>query len=160
MVLGNPNVLDTSPQEWKERIDLLACRLKLDDAVWGSRCHVKRGEPISSQQRSQFKPEGIGSRSSPLFVTSEGGRNGARCWLQMTFGTRLEVSVQRCLSVWLHQANGAFWPESQMAFGAFGALQSQRLRKLSAVFIVVKSRSREQQFNTLCNNGLLLQSSF
>lgn len=148
-----------SPQEWKERIDLLACRLKLDDAVWGSRCHVKRRAYLISAALS-VQTRRHCSRSSPLFVTLEGGRNGACCWLQMTFGTRLEVSVQRCWSVWLHQANGAFWPESQMVFGAFGALQSQRLKKLSAVFIVVKSRSTEQQSNTLYNNGLLLQSSF
>lgn len=33
----------------------------------------------------------------------------------------------------LHQPVGDFWPESQMALGAFGAPQSQRLRNLSAL---------------------------
>lgn len=30
-----------SPPEWKDGTDLLACGLKLDDVVWGSRCHDK-----------------------------------------------------------------------------------------------------------------------
>lgn len=51
-------------------------------------------EPLSSQQRSQLKPEGM--LGLPLLSTLEGGRNRARCWLEMTVGSRLEVSVQRC----------------------------------------------------------------
>lgn len=51
-------------------------------------------EPLSSRQRSQLKPEGM--LGLPLLSTWEGGRKGARCWLEMTVGSRLEVSLQRC----------------------------------------------------------------
>lgn len=51
-------------------------------------------ELLSSQQRSRLKPEGM--FGLPLLSTLEGGRNGARCWLEMTVGSRLEVSMQWC----------------------------------------------------------------
>lgn len=40
-------------------------------------------------------------------------------------------------------------PKSQMVFGAFGTLQSQRLKKLSAVFMEAERRSRQLHFTAV-----------
>lgn len=56
-------------------------------------------------------------------------------------------------SVWLRQATGTVWPKSQMALGAVGAQQSQRLKKLSApllslLWLKVEADSRSGTHHT------------
>ena len=111
---------------------MLARRLKLDDGVWGSRCHGKlRASLISAalsvktrRHARSSPPQHFGGRKerSPLLA-------GDDC--RITAGS-VSAAVLSMWSVWSRQATGTVWPKSQMALGAVGAQQSRRLKKLSA----------------------------
>lgn len=118
--------------EKKERIVLLACRLKLDDAVWVSRCHGKlRGSLISAaltvKTRRHARP------SPPQHFGERKERSPSLAGVDCRISTgSVGAAVPSVWSVRLRQATGTVWPKSQMVFRAVGALLSQRLKKLSA----------------------------
>lgn len=124
---------------------------KWDDAVWRSRCHGKlRASLISAALSVKTRrhvrsspPQHFGGRKkwAPLLARDDSpistGSVGAAVW-----------------SVWsvrLRQATGTLWPKSQMAFRSrwcFAVAEAQGAVSSNAVFIVVKSRGRQQQSNT------------
>ena len=96
-----------------------------------SRCHGKSRASVISATLSvktrrharSSPPQHLGGRKegSPLLA-------GDDCRIL----TGSVAAVVLCVSsVWSRQATGTVWPKSQMAFGATGALQSQRFKKLS-----------------------------
>lgn len=133
----------------KERFDLLARRLKLDKS-----CSLKRKPLISVCDTIGRKQKGIGLSSPWHFgkAEEEGKKKGQR----RPSNQRDKRWSRSCAQVYellsFHQANWAFVfprPKSQMVFGAFGTLQSQRLKKLSAVFMEAERRSRQQHFTAV-----------
>lgn len=133
--------------------------LKLDDAVWESRRHRKRRASLisaallvqnrrdrswsflsSARQEKGTKP--VSGLRRPLHLDEK-----RRCSSRSSGGSSSSAEVCKlCDST---RQTELFRPKSQMVFGAFGTSQSQRLKKLSAVFIVAESRSREQRYTTM-----------
>lgn len=108
---------------------------------------------------SQFVTLLVGNRRGsvlPLLDILEKQRKKEKKKARRPSDQRHKRRSRSCAQVYellsFHQANWAFVfprPKSQMVFGAFGTLQSQRLKKLSAVLMEAERRSRQQHFTAV-----------